>query len=185
MCRISIIEKLDGKGNYQAADGSWKPLSVDHEVIHVRGGSGCFGRCGIDRAWAASDSDLRARIRRSVSLKWTLYDPALNAVPLYAMNTAQNWAEFSAALGTWDFPTQNVVYSDDQGHIAYHAVGKMPLRPGGLAGKPIQDAQHEWQGYIPFDAMPQRVRPAVGISGDGQLARDYGQVAVSDSRWSG
>ena len=63
-----------------------------------------------------------------------------------AMNTAQNWAEFSAALGTWDFPAQNVVYSDDQGHIAYHAVGKIPMRPGGLAGKPIWDAQHEWNG---------------------------------------
>ena len=32
------IEKLDGKGRYRDADGSWKPLTVDHEVIHVRGG---------------------------------------------------------------------------------------------------------------------------------------------------
>lgn len=32
------VEKLDGKGNYQAIDGSWKPLAVDHEVIYVRGG---------------------------------------------------------------------------------------------------------------------------------------------------
>ena len=32
------VEKLDGKGNYQDADGSWKPLAVDHEVIQVRGG---------------------------------------------------------------------------------------------------------------------------------------------------
>ena len=32
------IEKLDGKGNYQASDTTWKPLAIDHEIIHVRGG---------------------------------------------------------------------------------------------------------------------------------------------------
>ena len=39
------IEKLDGKGNYQAADGSWKPLTVDHEIIHVRGGKDVTTTC--------------------------------------------------------------------------------------------------------------------------------------------
>ncbi len=32
------IEKLDGKGNYQDVDGSWKPLAQDREIIKVRGG---------------------------------------------------------------------------------------------------------------------------------------------------
>ena len=71
---------------------------------------------------------------RAIALKWTLYDPSLNALPLYAMNTASNWAEFSTALTAWCWPTQNVVYADDQGHMAYHAVGRVPLRPAGLAG---------------------------------------------------
>jgi penicillin amidase len=61
-----------------------------------------------------------------------------------------------------------VVYSDDQGHIAYHAVGRVPLRPAGLAGVPIQDAsgsqsKHEWQGYIPFDRMPSAFDPPSGF----------------------
>ena len=33
-----------------------------------------------------------------IALKWTLYDPSLNTLPLYEMNTASNWTEFSAAL---------------------------------------------------------------------------------------
>jgi penicillin G amidase len=33
---------------------------------------------------------------RPIALKWTLYDPSLNALPLYQMNTASNWTEFSA-----------------------------------------------------------------------------------------
>ena len=83
------------------------------------------------------------------------------------MNMASNWTEFSAALATWCWPTQNVVYSDDQGHIAYHAVGRVPLRPAGLAGLcPFRRhalRRHEWQGYIPFDQMPNALDPPSGF----------------------
>jgi penicillin amidase len=100
---------------------------------------------------------------RAIALKWTLYDPGLNALPLYAMNTASNWQEFSAALAAWYWPTQNVVYADDQGHIAYHAVGKVPVRPGGLTSTPVEDAQHEWNGLIPFESMPNAFDPPSGF----------------------
>ncbi len=102
-----------------------------------------------------------------MALKWNLYDPSLNTIPLYAMNVASNWAEFSAALKDWCWPGQNLVYSDDQGHIAYHAIGKVPLRPGGLMGVPINfqvgDNTHEWQGYIPFDSLPSAFDPPSGF----------------------
>jgi penicillin amidase len=103
------------------------------------------------------------RETRPIALKWTLYDPALNTLPLYEVNVASNWTEFSAAMSTWCWPTQNVVYADDQGHIAYQAVGRVPLRPAGLAGVPIQDSQHEWQGYIPYAAMPNTLDPPSGF----------------------
>ncbi len=156
------VEKLDGKGNYQANDGSWKPLAVDREVIRVR-----FGKdVTLDVQLTAHGplvNPLLAREKRPIALKWTLYDPALNALPLYQLNVASNWTEFSAALGAWSWPTQNVVYSDDQGHIAYRAIGRVPLRPAGLVDVPIQDGGHEWQGYIPFDAMPSAVDPPSGL----------------------
>jgi len=156
------IEKLDGKGNYQAVDGTWKPLSVDREVIVVRGAKNVT----LDVQLTAHGpllSPLFPKEKRAIALKWTLYDPSLNGMPLYQLNTASNWKEFSAALGAWCWPTQNVVYSDDQGHIAYQAIGRVPLRPGGLAGVPIHDAAHEWQGYIPYDAMPSAVDPPSGF----------------------
>ncbi len=155
-------ETLDGKGNYQAADGSWKPLAVDHEVIHVRGGKDV----SIDVQLTAHGPLMGPMFRhpvKPVSLKWTLYDSALNDIPLYAMNTASNWTEFAHALGDWNWPTQNLVYSDDQGHIAYQAIGKIPMRPGGLIGVPITDATHEWQGYIPFDGLPHAFDPPSGF----------------------
>ena len=156
------MEKLDGKGNYQAVDGSWKLLTVDREVIHVRGGKDVT----LDVQSTAHGpllNPLLTREMRPIALRWTLYDPALNTLPLYQIDIASNWAEFSAALSTWSWPTQNAVYSDDQGHIAYQAVGRIPQRPAGLVGVPIQDAGHEWQGYIPFDQMPNAVDPPSGF----------------------
>jgi penicillin amidase len=156
------VEQLDGRGNYRATDGTWKPLTVDREVIHVRGGRDVTVKVQMTDHGPLLNS-LFDHAARPVALKWTLYDTTLNTIPLYAIDVASNWTEFSAALADWCWPTQNVVYADDQGHIAYHAVGRVPLRPGGLQGVPIVDAAHEWQGYIPFDAMPGTVDPPAGF----------------------
>ncbi len=156
------IEKLDGKGNYESADAQWHPLTVDREVIHVRGGKDVV----VDVESTAHGPLLNPILPAGdppTALKWTLYDPSLNTIPLYAMNAASNWAEFSAALAQWCWPTQNLVYADDQGHIAYHAIGNVPIRPGGLIDDPITDNAHEWQGFIPFDAMPNVFDPPSGF----------------------
>ena len=111
---------------------------------------------------------------RPIALKWTIYDPALNGLPLFQLNVASNWTEFSAALETWCWPTQNVVYSDDQGHIAYHAIGRVPIRMV-ESGKPfphdVMDSRCEWGDrvsspysmYIPFDQMPNTFDPPSGF----------------------
>jgi penicillin amidase len=160
------VEKLDGKGNYQDIDGDWKPLNVDHEVIKVRGGKDVL----LDVQSTAHGpllNPILPKETRPLALKWTLYDTTLNSIPLYQIDCAANWTDFSAVLGTWSWPTQNVVYADDQGHIAYHAIGRIPIRPSGLASKPIQvgsgDSGKEWQGFIPFDAMPNAADPPSGF----------------------
>ncbi len=156
------IEKLDGKGNYEGLDAQWHPLTVDHEVIHVRGGKDVV----LDVQSTAHGPLLNPLLAASdppTALKWTLYDPTLDTLPIYEMNTASNWTEFSAALAQWCWPTQNVVYADDQGHIAYQAIGRIPLRPAGIADVPIHDGAHEWQGYIPYDAMPNAFDPPSGF----------------------
>lgn len=171
------VEKLDGKGNYADADGQMKALAHAQETIHVR----LSKDVKLDVQLTDHGPLLNPILpheSRSIALHWTLYDPALAAIPLYEMNTAANWQQFSAALQAWCFPTQNVVYSDDAGHIAYHAVGKVPMRPAGLVGLPIQDAQHEWQGYIPFDELPYSVDPPSGL-----LATSNARVTPNDTKF--
>ncbi len=172
------VEKLDGKGNYQDLDTQWKQLQVDHEVIKVRGGRDVMVDVQLTAHGPLLDPIFKKE-KRPIALKWTLYDPSLNGLPLYQMNVASNWTEFSAALSAWCWPTQNVVYSDDQGHTAYHAVGRVPLRPSGLVGVPIQDGAHEWQSYIPYDAMPYAVDPPSGF-----VATANSRVTTTDSPYT-
>jgi penicillin amidase len=168
-------EKLDGKGNYQDLFSHWYPLTVDREIIHVRGRKDVV----LDVQSTAHGPILNPILNnesQTIALKWTLYDPTLNALPLYEMNVASNWTEFSAALAQWCWPTQNLVYSDDQGHIAYHAIGRVPIRwdGTGIFDKPLPhdqfDLRFEWglgldlrPVYIPFDAMPNAVDPPSGF----------------------
>jgi len=171
------VEKLDGKGNYAGPHGEWLPLAHSPEVIHVRYGKDVK----LDVQLTAHGPLLNPLFKketRPIALHWTLYDPALASVPIFAMNAAANWQQFSAALGAWCWPTLNLVYADDGGHIAYHAIGKVPLRPAGLVGLPIQDAQHEWQGYIPFDEMPFSVDPPSGL-----LATANSRVTPNDTKF--
>ena len=156
------VEKLDGKGHYLAPDGSWQALTTDREIVHVRGAK--------DVTVDVQSTDHGPIVTpiipgetRPLALRWTLYDPSLHGLPIFAMDTASNWTEFSAALANWDWPTQNLVYADDQGHIAYRAVGKVPLRPAGLQAVPISDKGHEWAGYIPFADMPNAFDPPSGF----------------------
>ncbi|HWA94275.1 MAG TPA: penicillin acylase family protein [Terracidiphilus sp.] len=156
------VETLDGKGNYKALDGTWKPLTDDKEIIHVRGSPDATVTVESTGHGPLLDPLLKDESRH-IALAWTLYDPSLNSIPLHALNTAANWQQFSDALQTWAWPTQNVVYADDQGHIAYHAIGRVPLRPGGLAGVPISDGKHEWNGYIPYEDLPNAFDPPSGL----------------------
>ncbi|HEY6447677.1 MAG TPA: penicillin acylase family protein [Acidobacteriaceae bacterium] len=156
------VEKTNAQDEYQGTDGAWHPIEHDQETIPVRWGHDVT----VDVARTDHGvvlSPLFPAQRRVLALKWTIYDPKSSGFPLLAMNTAENWTDFRNALSQWWAPTQNVVYADDQGHIGYQAVGLIPARPGGLAGVPITDVQHEWQGWIPFEQLPSAFDPPDGI----------------------
>jgi len=71
------LEKLDGKGNYQDADGTWKPMTVDHEVIKVRGGKDVILNVEITGHGPLLNPIL-PKESRPIALKWTPLDPTLN-----------------------------------------------------------------------------------------------------------
>jgi penicillin amidase len=162
---------------FQSAGGDWKPIRYRTEVIHVRGGSDVTLDVPLTRH-GNTDTPVISSIfsgneTRTISLRWTVYDPAEVSFPLLAMDTASDWASMLAAAAGWGAPPVNLMYADDQGHIGYHAIGPVPVRgdmdnPAALSPVPIDTAapdaaSHEWVGYIPFDQMPQAFDPPEGI----------------------
>jgi penicillin amidase len=128
------IETTRGEGahqEFQATDGTWQPLTHLPELIRVRG-----GRNETLDVTATRHGDtltpiltpILANEGRSLSLRWTLYDPAAVSIPTLDFALAHDWPSFLLALAKFGGPTQNVVYADDQGHIGYHAIGRIPLR---------------------------------------------------------
>ncbi len=103
---------------------------------------------------------------QALALRWTALDPspALSRAVL-RINRARDWGEFRAALEDWDVPPQNFVYADVDGHIGYVVGGKLPVRARGDGQTPVPgwDGEHEWQGFIPSDALPASFDPPGGI----------------------
>ena len=154
------VEQTRGD-EYKTLQG-WKPFVHVREVIHVRGGRDVtLDVLRTDHGPVVTP--LLHHEKRTLALRWTIYDPNAVTLPFYEVNSAQNWEQFRAAFALFGGPPQNAVYGDTKGNIGYQAVGKVPLRPNGLAALPITDANHEWQGYVPFDQMPSAYNPPNGI----------------------
>ena len=154
------VEQTRGD-EYETPQG-WQPFVHIREVIHVRGGRDVtLDVLRTDHGPVVTP--LLHHEKRTLVLRWTVYDPNAVTMPFYEVNSAQNWEQFRAAFALFGGPPQNAVYGDTQGNIGYQAVGKVPLRPNGLAALPITDANHEWQGYVPFDQMPSAYNPPNGI----------------------
>jgi penicillin amidase len=87
------------------------------------------------------------------------------AEALYFMNRATDWDGFTAALTHFDAPVQNVFYADSSGTIGMMTPGLIPIRRSGDGFMPAPgwDDSAEWDGFIPFDALPRRVDPIDGM----------------------
>jgi penicillin amidase len=170
------VEQTRGTGSsaeFQGTDGTWHPLLHQTEVIHVKGSPDItLDVTETQHGGVATPilSPIYPHERRAVSLRWTIYDPANVTSPFFAINSASDWKSLCAAASLFGGPAQNLQYADDQGHIGYHAIGRVPVRgsmatPTQLSPVPTdgRDPLGEWVGYIPFDQMPQSFDPPGGV----------------------
>ncbi len=165
------IERIDG-ARVLAPQG-WQPLGTHAETIKVKG---------------QPDVTLTVRASRHGPLISDVFKPAADALPqnfalAFAWTalreddlsmqaagkfaSARNWSEFLAAARDFHSPQQNMVYADTEGNIGYIAPGRVPVRKPendlkGQAPAPGWDAKYDWDGFIPFDQLPQSYNPAAG-----------------------
>lgn len=83
---------------------------------------------------------------------------------LYDLLRARTADEAEEALRPWTEPVNNFVYADVDGNFGYRYRGRIPIRPmaNAWAAVPGWNGEHEWQGMIPFEDLPQSRNPSEG-----------------------
>src|SRR5262249_23431182 len=157
-----FVENFNPAGEYATPSG-WQKPETYHEVIHVKDDPDSTVDVVVTRHGPII-SDLFPGETRKMALGWLIYDTRSVGIPLFELDSAQNWEQFRKALSVFATPSQNVVYGDVEGNIGYQAMGFAPLRASGDGTVPVSgaDGKHDWTGYLPFDQMPSVYNPPSG-----------------------
>jgi penicillin G amidase len=123
--------------------------------------------------------------RVAISVQYAGFSGTRELETFQLLNRARNLGEFKAALQFFDVGSQNFIYGDIHGNIAYFTSGEVPLREDLEAGAVLQippwfirsgQGGHEWirksapaptdgtgYEYLPFMELPQVVNPRSGF----------------------
>lgn len=103
--------------------------------------------------------------RRVIALAAAAFrDDDRTAEAIYRLNHARDWTSFRDAMRNFHSPQQNISYADVDGNIGFVAPARVPVRNngGGLVPVPGWTGEYDWQGFIPFEELPQTYNPAAG-----------------------
>ena len=149
-----FMENFNAAGEYQTPTG-WQKPEIYHQVIRVKGEPDVPFDVKVTRHGPIITQLLPGETRE-IALEWMIYDPQAISVPLFDLDSAQDWDQFRKALSVFATPSQNVVYADMDGNIGYQPMGFVPIRDSGDGTVPVNgaDGQHDWTGYLAFDKLP-------------------------------
>lgn len=160
-------------------DGRWEPVRRTTEVIQVRDAASETVEVRFSRNGPVVDALLPPPADRTgpVTVRWLGAHEGGWLTALLGMNRARTVAEFRESVRPWHVPTFNLVVADVAGTIAVQSTGRIPVRKSAERGyRPGWDPDHQWQGLLPFEAMPHAVDPPRGwlVSANNRLAAaDY------------
>ncbi|HEV2188482.1 MAG TPA: penicillin acylase family protein [Stellaceae bacterium] len=176
-----FIEKLDPKDptRYLTPDGN-AAFSTRQETITVRDAAPVMITIRATRHGPVISDMLPAGTfdaGYAIALSATfLDDDDRSAEALWDINHASDWTGFREALRNFVGPPQNMVFADTSGTIGFIAAGRIPIRKSGNGWLPVPgwSGDYDWQGFVPFEALPQAINPATGffVSANNKIVPD-------------
>ncbi len=146
-------------------DGKWEKARQVTEEIKVKGQMPVRKTVTFSRNGPIIDDILPAPVKGTgpVSLRWLGNTYCTWVTSMLNMDRAGSIAEFRRAMDGWRVPTFSLVIADTDGNIGYQAGGNIPVRNVWERGyRPGWGPQHQWDGIIPLEGMPNINNPERG-----------------------
>jgi penicillin amidase len=184
------IERLNPDNPHQYEyQGKWLDADVRQEEIQVKGRDEVALQEVVITQHGPIINDILpgdASGNAPLALRWVALEannPLRGALDLIRI---RDWDDLRAALGDWCSPSLNFVYADRKGNIGFLQAGRAPVRPQGSGPVPLPgwSGEHEWQGYLSVDELPQAYNPESGwlaTSNHLVVDEDYPHYLTSDA----
>jgi penicillin amidase len=138
-----------------------RPFVHHQETIKVKGAADEMLDV-VSTIWGPIlDHDYKGRPR---AIRWVAHDTEGVNMGLLRMETAPTLEEALRLANLSGSPHQNFVVADDQGHIAWTIVGRIPRRAGFDGRLPASwaDGSRRWDGYLTPEEYPRIIDPEGG-----------------------
>ena len=164
-----FVEKLDpaDPGRYLTPQGS-TPFELIKEQIPVKGRAPEPLVIRITRHGPVI-SDLanndQAPTGQVMALQATfLADDDRSVEAQWRATQARDWPAWVEGFRHFTAPMQNMVYADRDGNIGFFAPGRVPIRKAGDGRAPVPGwtGEYDWDGWVPFEQLPQAFNPPAG-----------------------
>lgn len=175
-----FIERLaEEKGFYLTPTGQ-EPFSVRREIIKVKNQASVIlqvresrhgpiisdiYRKNLNSVLQETNKNSNRDFDHVMAFSW----PVLSADDLTLQAglkslTTKNITEFTLSLKDYHSPHLNMLYADINGGIGYYAPARVPVRVNSNGLLPVEgwSGQYDWQGFIPFEELPNTTNPVSG-----------------------
>jgi penicillin G amidase len=141
-------------------EAGWTPMIVRREEFLIKGEAAKT----VDLKFTRHGAVLWQDGKRALALRWVGSEPGTAGyLASLAIDRAQNWTQFEAAVARWKVPSENIVYADRAGNIGEYSVGLAPIRSWtGLLPMP-GIGNYNWAGFLPTSKLPHSFNPAAGF----------------------
>jgi penicillin amidase/acyl-homoserine-lactone acylase len=151
--------------NQYRLDGAWRAFEKSDAAFKVR----LFGPLVItvhkDVLWSAHGPVLKTD-HGVFAVRYAGMGETRQALQYYRLDKAETREQWLAAMRLQALPSINYIYADETGTIGYVYNAEFPNRREGIDWTKTQPGDRSdliWNGYLPFDQVPQIWRPKSGF----------------------
>ncbi len=164
---VSTVYRLDvnpANPDQYRLDGQWRNFEKGDAAIRVKIWGPLIWTVHRPLLWSVQGPVLKTD-HGMFAVRYAGMGEARQSLQYYRLNKATNRDEWLAAMRLQALPSINYVYADEKGNIGYVYNGLFPIRTEGRDWTQVQPGDRSdlvWQGYLPFERVPQIWNPQSG-----------------------